>query len=130
MWHHRQAPGQRRCRKRALGGRESRRLLQTSRVDLRLRPGFCHELAPLGPEAAVGTLDAGRGGLAAPAPVGVVGRAALILSRALEIVEDLGARATLAIMEHLQAITGEDRYRPSLWLKRRALLDLPIHTPS
>ncbi|MGI9385484.1 MAG: 3-hydroxyacyl-CoA dehydrogenase family protein, partial [Methyloligellaceae bacterium] len=48
----------------------------------------------------------------------------------LEIVEDLGARATLAIMEHLQAITGEDRYRPSLWLKRRALLDLPIHTPA
>lgn len=48
----------------------------------------------------------------------------------LEIVDTLGPRTTLAIMEHLQAITGEDRYRPSLWLKRRALLDLPIHTPA
>ena len=48
----------------------------------------------------------------------------------LEIVEDLGARPMLEIMTQLQAITGEDRYRPSLWLKRRALLGLPIHTLS
>ena len=26
------------------------------------------------------------------------------------------------------AITGEDRYRPTLWLKRRTALGLPIHT--
>ena len=30
----------------------------------------------------------------------------------------------------LQDISGEDRYRPTLWLKRRAALGLPIHTPS
>ena len=45
----------------------------------------------------------------------------------LQIAEDMGAKTTLAIMEHLQAITGDDRYRPSLWLRRRALLGLPVH---
>ena len=48
----------------------------------------------------------------------------------LELVEDLGAENTLEILERLQEITGEDRYRPTMWLRRRALLDLPIHTPS
>jgi 3-hydroxybutyryl-CoA dehydrogenase len=48
----------------------------------------------------------------------------------LELAEDLGVANTLRIMERLQTITGEDRYRPSLWLKRRAALGLPIHTPS
>jgi 3-hydroxybutyryl-CoA dehydrogenase len=48
----------------------------------------------------------------------------------LELAEDLGPENTLRIMERLQDITGEDRYRPSLWLKRRAALGLPIHTPS
>lgn len=48
----------------------------------------------------------------------------------LEIVEDLGAKETLTILEQLQAITGEDRYRPTLWLKRRALLGLSIRTPA
>ncbi len=45
----------------------------------------------------------------------------------LELAEDLGTGNTLRIMERLQAITGEDRYRPTLWLKRRALLGLPVH---
>ena len=48
----------------------------------------------------------------------------------LELAEDLGTANTLRIMERLQDITGEDRYRPTLWLKRRAALGLPIHTPS
>jgi 3-hydroxybutyryl-CoA dehydrogenase len=48
----------------------------------------------------------------------------------LELAEDLGAANALRIMERLQDITGEDRYRPTLWLKRRAALGLPIHTPS
>jgi 3-hydroxybutyryl-CoA dehydrogenase len=45
----------------------------------------------------------------------------------LEWGEWLGVGRTLAIMGQLQAITGSDRYRPSLWLRRRALLGLPIH---
>jgi len=43
-----------------------------------------------------------------------------------EIVERLGARQTLHILQQLQATTGSDRYRPSLWLRRRALLNRPI----
>lgn len=39
--------------------------------------------------------------------------------------EKLGSETTYEIMCKLQAITGSDRYRPSLWLRRRALLGLP-----
>ena len=46
----------------------------------------------------------------------------------VELAEHMGSRNCLKILENLQAITGEDRYRPSQWLRRRALLDLPIHT--
>ena len=46
----------------------------------------------------------------------------------LELAEQLGLSDTMTVLEHLQAITGEDRYRPSLWLKRRAALGLSIHT--
>jgi 3-hydroxybutyryl-CoA dehydrogenase len=46
----------------------------------------------------------------------------------VELAENMGTRNCLKIMEALQEITGEDRYRPSQWLRRRALLDLPIHT--
>ena len=42
--------------------------------------------------------------------------------------EDMGVPNTLRILEQLQAITGEDRYRPTMWLKRRSRLSLPIHT--
>ena len=46
----------------------------------------------------------------------------------LELAEQMGLGDTITILEQLQAITGEDSYRPSLWLKRRAALNLPIHT--
>ena len=46
----------------------------------------------------------------------------------LEWAEKLGVATTYSIMCQLQAITGSDRYRPSLWLRRRAQLGLPIHT--
>ncbi len=48
----------------------------------------------------------------------------------VELAEHLGVKNTYQILEHLQRITGEDRYRPSQWLRRRALLNLPIHTPN
>ena len=47
----------------------------------------------------------------------------------LELAADLGPKQCLHILERLHAITGEDRYRPTMWLKRRAALGLPIHTP-
>jgi 3-hydroxybutyryl-CoA dehydrogenase len=48
----------------------------------------------------------------------------------LALAEDLGVGNALRILEQLQKITGEDRYRPTMWLKRRALLGLPIHMES
>lgn len=47
----------------------------------------------------------------------------------LALCEYYGKRRIHAIMERLQEVTGDDRYRPSTWLRRRALLDLPIHIP-
>ncbi len=47
----------------------------------------------------------------------------------LAIVDDLGVDTTFQILTRLQAITGDDRYRPSQWLRRRALLGLKAHTP-
>jgi len=48
----------------------------------------------------------------------------------LELSAELGLKKHVQILEALQAMTGEDRYRPTSWLRRRALLDLPIDTPS
>ncbi|WP_169566560.1 3-hydroxyacyl-CoA dehydrogenase [Sneathiella limimaris] len=48
----------------------------------------------------------------------------------VEMAEHLGVLNTLTILQTIQEITGEERYRPSLWLRRRALLNLPIHTPN
>lgn len=47
----------------------------------------------------------------------------------LELAERVTPPVLLRTLENLQAITGSDRYRPSLWLRRRAQLGLPIHTP-
>ena len=46
----------------------------------------------------------------------------------LAMVDAMGTRATLRVLDQLQALTGEDRYRPSLWLRRRALLGLSAKT--
>ena len=45
----------------------------------------------------------------------------------LEWADHLGPGQVHRILGQLQAITGSDRYRPSLWLRRRAMLGLPIH---
>lgn len=41
----------------------------------------------------------------------------------------VGPQHILAILQHLLNITGDPRYRPSLWLRRRALLGLPLTHP-
>jgi 3-hydroxybutyryl-CoA dehydrogenase len=48
----------------------------------------------------------------------------------LELATDLGLQRCLQILERLYAITGEDRYRPTMWLKRRAMLGLSVDTPN
>ena len=47
----------------------------------------------------------------------------------LEMAETMGAASVLSILANIQALTGEDRYRPSAWLRRRASLGLSIATP-
>ncbi len=70
-------------------------------------------------------------GLAAPPDIDLAMKLGLNYPKGpLELVDDLGAKTCLHILERLQAITGEDRYRPTLWLKRRAVLGLPIHCES
>jgi 3-hydroxybutyryl-CoA dehydrogenase len=48
----------------------------------------------------------------------------------LEIIDDFGTNSAHTIMSIMQEITGDDRYRPSPWLRRRALLGLGAHIPS
>ncbi|MEO1292799.1 MAG: 3-hydroxyacyl-CoA dehydrogenase family protein, partial [Pseudomonadota bacterium] len=48
----------------------------------------------------------------------------------LALVETIGAERTHTVLASAQTLTGEDRYRPTLWLSRRAALGLPIHTPN
>ena len=43
----------------------------------------------------------------------------------IEICNHLGCQTTWRVLERLQALTGDDRYRPSQWLRRRATLGLP-----
>lgn len=48
----------------------------------------------------------------------------------LRLGEQVGAGKILQILTALQSLTGEDRYRPTLWLSRRARLGLPLRTAS
>jgi len=47
----------------------------------------------------------------------------------IELGDALGPHRVHETLRNLQAITGSERYRPSLWLRRRALLNLPLGTP-
>lgn len=44
----------------------------------------------------------------------------------LEFADSVGPRNILKILSELQNLTGDDRYRPSQWLRRRASLGIPI----
>ena len=67
-------------------------------------------------------------GVGAPADIDTAMRLAQNYPKGpLEWAEHLGTRRVHEILRNLQSITGSDRYRPSLWLRRRALLGLPIH---
>lgn len=46
----------------------------------------------------------------------------------LALADAMGPETVYTLLTHLQAITGDDRYRPSLWLRRRALLGLSALT--
>ena len=48
----------------------------------------------------------------------------------LALGDKLGAAAMLEILRNMQRVTGDPRYRPSLWLQRRVQLGLPLAAPA
>lgn len=46
----------------------------------------------------------------------------------LKLAGEMGPGNVLGILQALQEITGDQRYRPTPWLQRRAMLGLPVHT--
>lgn len=46
----------------------------------------------------------------------------------LELGDRMGAGKVFRILSEIQAVTGSDRYRPSLWLRRRAQIGLSLRT--
>ncbi|MCR9256744.1 MAG: 3-hydroxyacyl-CoA dehydrogenase [Alphaproteobacteria bacterium] len=68
-------------------------------------------------------------GLATPADIDLAMRLGLNYPKGpLELAEQMGVANCHGILAAAQASTGEDRYRPTGWLRRRATLGLPIHT--
>lgn len=69
-------------------------------------------------------------GIAAPDEIDTALRLGLNYPQGpFEMAEAMGVNTTLATLNVIMAITGEERYRPSQWLRRRALLKLPIDHP-
>jgi 3-hydroxybutyryl-CoA dehydrogenase len=74
--------------------------------------------------------EAAQIGIGAPDDVDVAMRLAQNYPRGpFEWGEWLGPQRVHDMLRQMQEITGSDRYRPSLWLRRRALLGLPLRTP-
>jgi 3-hydroxybutyryl-CoA dehydrogenase len=70
-------------------------------------------------------------GLAKPDEIDLAMRLGLNFPQGpLQMAEDFGLAEMTTVLEQLQAITGDDRYRPTLWLKRRGALGLDIRTPA
>lgn len=68
-------------------------------------------------------------GLASPADIDTAMKLGLNYPLGpLEIAEEMGVSHTHAIISAIHDATQDPRYRPSLWLRRRALLGLPVHT--
>lgn len=67
-------------------------------------------------------------GLAAPEAIDTAMRLGLNYPLGpLEMTDTLGVELVFTVLSQLQALTGDDRYRPSQWLRRRAQLGLSAH---
>ncbi|MEZ0168835.1 3-hydroxyacyl-CoA dehydrogenase [Microvirga sp. TS319] len=68
-------------------------------------------------------------GLAAPHDIDKAMRLGLNYPKGpLEFAQSLGLSYVLSVLTALQSLTGDDRYRPSQWLRRRAALDIAVWT--
>lgn len=91
-------------------------------------PGFIAQRI----QAMVGNLgcEIAQRGLASPADIDTAMKLGLNYPMGpLELVDEMGPGRVHDMLTRLQQITGDDRYRPSLWLRRRALLGLSARTP-
>lgn len=106
-------------------------LAATGRAVTRIKdsPGFIAQrvvamIANLGAEMA-------QMGLASPADIDKAMQLGLNYPLGpLAFADHIGVRRCYDILCRLFESTGSDRYRPSLWLRRRALLGLPAATPA
>lgn len=91
-------------------------------------PGFIAQRI----QAMVGNLgcEIAQRGLASPADIDTAMKLGLNYPMGpLELVDEMGPGRVYDMLTRMQQITGDDRYRPSLWLRRRALLGLSARTP-
>ena len=73
--------------------------------------------------------DIAQQGIAAPADIDRAVALGLAYPKGpLSFGDALGAKNILAILEAMQDFYGDPRYRPSPWLKRRALLEVSLLT--
>jgi 3-hydroxybutyryl-CoA dehydrogenase len=71
--------------------------------------------------------DIAQQGIAEPADIDAGARLGLGYPKGpLELGDALGAPVVLRILENLQRVYGDPRYRPSPWLRRRALLGMSL----
>ena len=71
--------------------------------------------------------DIAQQGIAEPGDIDIAARLGLGYPQGpLALGNELGMSRVLAILENLQALSGDPRYRPSPWLKRRAQLGLSL----
>jgi 3-hydroxybutyryl-CoA dehydrogenase len=71
--------------------------------------------------------DIAQQGIAAPADIDAGARLGLGYPKGpLELGDALGPQVVLRILENLQRVYGDPRYRPSPWLRRRAMLGMSL----
>jgi 3-hydroxybutyryl-CoA dehydrogenase len=70
-------------------------------------------------------------GLASPEDIDTAMELGLNYPRgSIALGQEMGAATCYQALNAIQEITGEDRYRPAQWLRRRALLGLSLYTPN